>query len=66
MGFDFILNVPLLSCCCGFFFVFKHTVSFPVDSGLFISGRSPVSYAFGVFMRSEPKSFYFLRKLSKA
>ena len=28
MGFDFIVIVPLLLSCCGFFFVFEHGASF--------------------------------------
>ena len=28
MGFDFIVVVPLLQSCCGFFFVFGHGVFF--------------------------------------
>ena len=28
IGFDFIMIVPLLLSCCGFYFVFGHEVSF--------------------------------------
>ena len=49
MGFDFIIFVPLLPSCCGFFFVFGHGASFffgglqcpPVDG-------STASFNFGV------------------
>jgi len=37
MGFDFIMFVPLLPSCCGFFFVFGHGVSFfLVDSSVLL------------------------------
>ena len=40
MGFDFIMISPLLTYCCGFFFVFGYGVSFfffLVDSSVLLS-----------------------------
>ena len=36
MGFDFIVTVPFLSSCCGFFFVFGLGCLFIVDSSILL------------------------------
>ena len=60
MGFDFIAVLPLLLPCCGFFFVFRHRVSFLVGSSVFfVGGCSAVSCTFGASVRRhELMSFY--------
>ena len=60
MEFDFTVIVPLLSSCCGFFFVFGHGVSF---FGVFqhppVNGGSTASCSFGALTGGgELTSFY--------
>ena len=52
MGFDYIINVPLLPSCCGFFFMFLD-VEYLFRQGLvfFIDGCSAFSCVCGVLMR---------------
>ena len=45
MGFDCIMNAPLLQSCCGCFSVFGSRISF-----LSVDGYSAVSCDFGVFI----------------
>lgn len=67
MGFDCIMKVPLLSSCCGFFFVFGCMITSLIGSSLlYFDGYSAVSFHFGVFMRGgELKSFYSAILLSR-
>ena len=60
MRFDFIVIVPFLPSCCGFFFVFGYEVSFFVGfQSLPVNGYSTASCNFGTLAGGDKSTSFY-------